>query len=285
MGNLLRKVGFALLVLVLTAIIFYLVVDDRSVKDNIIENSLGLLGERLLKMVPDGPQKNLVQARYAHFLQQVTNREIEPKKVEYVAATILNISNHDSILTPEAASALFSIEISDQTPRTDTIQILIAPPPDHAVPPPTAAPEDWDHLGLRIQRLCELDEDLHKEFRQNAELKREFRRQVQFLTRDGLKLVMDAKMQERLRHAEVKRLQRNLHQLEREKMIVWRENFAAEQERFRIELGKLPPVPELDGLVERVQAVTDSLQTFELPDPAEFPEEMDSVRIVVRQIR
>jgi len=282
MGNLLRQAGFALLVLMLTAIFFFLVVNDRNVKENIIENSLGLLGDRLLKMVPDGAQKERVKAQYDRFLQQVTNREIEPKKVEYVAATILNISNFDSILTPEAASALISIEISDQTPRTDTIKILIPPPPDRVVPPPTA-PEDWDQLGLRIQRLCELNEDLHQEFRHNSELKHEFRRQMQFLTRDGLKLVVDAKMQERLQRADLKRLQRNLAQMEREKMIVWRENFAAE--RLRIELGKLPPVPELEGLVELARVTADSLQSIEMPEPAALPEIQDSVRIVVRKIR
>jgi hypothetical protein len=170
-----------------------------------------------------------------------------------------------------------------RVPGTDTVEIFIPYSPPQSPPPPPEPPAEWDQLGVRIQRLCALNENLQREFRQNAKLKRDFHRQMHFLTHDGLTLALDAGMQNRLKAEEFLRLRRELEQMEREKMVVWRKNYAVERDSLRGELEELQELRELH-LVEKLAHLSElkareGLEVLAALDSLEG----DSIRIIVKE--
>jgi hypothetical protein len=106
---LIKKIFFALFILLISAVIFVFLVQDREVKQDILRTTLNLFGDELLAMVPDGEQKTMLEKRYQEFLTRAEKDEVADEEIERVAATILNLTNRDTVISAETAMTVLGI--------------------------------------------------------------------------------------------------------------------------------------------------------------------------------
>ena len=212
-----RHVAVILLILVASFVIYRLTVEVEKID---LTHSMELLGDKLLAMVPEGPEKEKLAEYYVEFLERVKKREVEPVRVERVAAGILNASNTRETLTANQAEAVIRLAI--YVPGVDSADVL------SRLSELTRAgePDDWDALVVRVNSVCEVNESMQ-------ELSREFkllhqRQPMMFQVDEGLKIVVDSKIRVKLSRAELKSLAREMERLEKKKILFWKEDFEKE---------------------------------------------------------
>lgn len=111
--NFIKKVLLGLMILSISAGIFFLLVKDQQVKEDILRTSLEMFGNDLLAMVPDGEEKSLLVKKYQEFVNKADKNEIPEEEVERVIATTLNYRNLNTPLS--ADRALDILEVSSDT--------------------------------------------------------------------------------------------------------------------------------------------------------------------------
>jgi len=84
-----RKIGFVLAALVISVAIYLTFYAEEEVKQNVLEYSLDLMGEKLLALVPDGTEKNKLNELYQSFKERATKGNVAPQQIESMAANIL----------------------------------------------------------------------------------------------------------------------------------------------------------------------------------------------------
>ncbi|HEX9974681.1 MAG TPA: hypothetical protein VGD14_21635, partial [bacterium] len=265
MSKALKNIGFFLVTIVLTAVIFWLVFVDKESKQDVLEYSLGLLGEKLMAMVPDSEEKQPVQALYDDFVAKAKNQEVEPDKIENIAATILNLSNSDSVVTPQEAEAIIrfslaepvkieqvypesvSVGLTEREPRF----VMVAPPP-----PPKGSkkvsPEQWILVGERIKTAYDFNSQYQKAMQEYHKKMHDPKLQMQFKVEDGLQIAMDTNLKQQLDQKRYHRLHKEMQELEKKQIIVWRKNFGQEMqkelEKRQQEIESLKQLNELEHL-------------------------------------
>ena len=139
----LKKLGFFVVTLILTAAIFWLLFMDKESKSDALDYTLGLLGEKLVAMIPDESGRKPVEERFANFVKQAKEQKVSPEQVEHVAANILNLSNAKTKLTSEQAEAVmdFSLAAPIMTSREKCETEVVCTSP---------SPEKWQNLEYRI---------------------------------------------------------------------------------------------------------------------------------------
>ena len=277
MGKLLRNIGFGVIVIALTAVIFFIVVENKKVKRDVLEYSLDLLGSKLFSMVPESADKKALKEKYDKFMQQAVQREVPPEQIEVVAANILNVSNMDTILTLEQAEAVLNLSL--ETPLQIKLEngewieskgekgsAALAPIP--RAPKKQIAHETWDSLGERLSSMYQFNENIQEIIRENIERQRDLRQHMQYRFDSGLRLALDEKLRTRFDRREFRRLTRDLKRLEEKELLEWRENFAeemkAQMEQMRQELKSLKELKQLHQLqgLHRLEALK-SLESLE----------------------
>lgn len=83
--NLVKLLG----ALAITTVVFFLVLPEAKVNDEVFNASLEFLGNKLLAMAPK-EQKTQVQEAFNEFYEQARDGKVSDKRVEAVAVTILN---------------------------------------------------------------------------------------------------------------------------------------------------------------------------------------------------
>ncbi|MBD3288825.1 hypothetical protein GF337_08495 [candidate division KSB1 bacterium] len=268
MWNRLKSVGFVVLVLIVSAGFYWLIFMDKQQKEDSLDFAMNLLGDKLLAMIPEESNKQPVADLFSDFSKRAANREISPERVEYVAASIFNLSNNEATLSPEEAQALLNFSISVpldtdslyqfsdavtadfDTNREGTSPVIARPPkppsPDKFVHP-YVSPEKWENLARKISRVNQFDKELQHSLREKEHNLREIRYRID----KDLMIELDAELKQILNHKELKQLAREMRELEREKMLEWRENFDAEFRHEMRELRReLQNMPQLEQLKE-----------------------------------
>lgn len=260
MENALKKIGFVMLTLILTAGIYWLVFVDKAIRQDALEYSLNLLGKKLLAMVPDTADKQPVQTLYDQFVKQATYQQIPAERIERVAANILNLSNADAAVTPEQAEAVLrwamdeplqvvrsgesTFVISGQ--RTGAEATVAVPPP-----PPRPRPEELKKTGERIKAMYAFNLALQKAMEEQHQL-HDQRLKMIYRVDDGLKIVVDPKLKLQIASPENKQVYITLQRLEKEKQLIWQEDWQQEiqkqQEQLQQQLEKLKELQNLRQL-------------------------------------
>ncbi len=286
MLNALKKIGFFLVVLIVTAAIFWLVFLDKQSKQDVLEYSLNLLGDDLMAMVPEGEGKKPVQELYDRFLQKAKQGKVEPKQVEYVAANIMNFSNTETTITPQQAEAILQLSIS----FPERIERIADDSLEQIVEEPYFSDEERKSLGERIKTLYEFNSDL-KSYMKDYTAKQEKRqRQIHYRIEEDLKIAMDTDLKAEFDRKEFKRVAKEMKQLEKEKILEWKENFAEEleqeMENLRRELESLKELTELSQLeaLKELESL-ESLKSLEKFESLEFMPviDADSIKAIVEQ--
>ena len=258
MGKALKNIGFFLVTITITGVIFWLVFLDKESKNDVLEYSLNLLGDKLMAMVPENSDKSSVKNLYDNFVKQATAKEMAPEQVEYVAANIFNLSNLDTMLTPEQAEAVlkYSLEAPLKLERIeDQLKDSIATSEkvsDSRLQGVVAAkyfpPEKWDDLGIRIQELNNVNDELKQAMKEHAHEMREKHLQMHYRIDKGLRVTIDPQLREKFRQKKYRRLSKELRKMEEKDLVEWRKNFRKEMEHIRHELHDIRKLKKLEGL-------------------------------------
>ncbi len=249
MGKALKNIGFFLVTVAITAVIFWLVFLDKESKGDVLEYSLNLLGDKLMAMVPENSDKSSVKNLYDSFVKQAAAKEIAPEQVEYVAANIFNLSNLDTMLTPEQVQAVlkYSLEapmklerIEDQFKDSITTSEKVSVSRLQGVVSVRHFPQQkWDDLGIRIQELNKMNDELKQAMREQNQKMREKHLQMHYRVDKGLRVTIDPQLRDKFRHKKYRRLSRELQKMEEKELLEWRKNFRKEMQHMRFELQGL----------------------------------------------
>lgn len=273
--EILKKTSFTLLVLIISAGIFFLLVKDQQVKENILRKSLDLFGDQLLAMVPDGIQKNALEKRYQEFINKADNNEIPTKDIEKVAANILNLTTQDTLVSAETAMNALAVIQEDTNsvpvPENKSRKIIsISKWPQRK--PGKAQLSQRRLLAEKLQRLQEFKKQLDIVCQMDSSLD-SLRTRVVFMADSGLKAAISVRFQESLDAHQSKEIKKQLHELEKARMIEWHDNMQAFEEAktaVAIALKNLPPslhTSKRDIFTDKERASLDSLA---VADPDSF---------------
>ncbi|MDZ7320012.1 MAG: hypothetical protein ONB11_12700 [candidate division KSB1 bacterium] len=275
MENALKRVGFVVLTLALTAGIYWLVFVDKAIRQDALEYSLNLLGKKLLAMVPDTADRKPVQMMYDQFVAQAKQQEIPPERIERVAANIMNLSNSETAITPQQAEAILrwslaeSLKVVRSGESTVVIAIPNAAPEAIIVPPPPplpkAKPEDLKKAGERIKAMYAFNIAVQKAIEERQQQSGGPQPKIVYHVDDGLKIVVDPKIKYQLASPKHKQLYVTMQRMEKEKQLIWQENWQQEieeqKERLQQQLEKLKELQKLQQL-EQLQQL-ESLRSLE----------------------
>ena len=288
MWNAFRKIGIILFVLMISAGIYLVFYAEKEVREDVLEYSLNLMGDKLFAMVPEGPEKTKLNELYNDFKQRAVEGEVAPEQIEHVAANILNVSNSDSTLTPQQAEVVLLSALMAPKPPIPPIPQVLPVPEEPAVPEVPHEVERWEGLGERIKTMFEFNENMRRTMKEHAIKHRELARQIHYQVKDGLQLALDARLRARFKGREFRRLARELRHLEKERLLEFRQNLAEELEKEMEEVHK-----ELESLHESLEELKkeqayEALKSLESLKRLEHLKDMsvvdpDSIRKVVEE--
>ncbi len=254
----LKKIGFFLVTSALTLFIFWLLFLDKKSKNDVLEYSLNLLGDKLMRMVPDANDRAAVKNIYDKFVSQAKAEEIAPEQVEQVAANIFNLCNLDTMLTSEQAEAVmrYSLAMPLKLDRPDEkADELLATHPKRVIDLGKNAPavkritkEKWVELGQRIKELNKFNEEMKKAIQQYHWKKHEKELSTHYRIEPGLKVVIDPELRLKLEQSTNRHLTQEMNEMEEKQMLEWRQNFQQEMARLKSELAKIHEKQDLDHL-------------------------------------
>jgi hypothetical protein len=264
MWEALRKVAVFGFVLILSAGIYFLFYAEDETRRSVFDESLNLMGEKLLAMVPEGDKKGKLADLYADFKERAQHGQVAPKQVESVAANILNMSNAEASLTPEQAEAVL---------RAAWIEPAPAPAPEPAVAiaeePMRTPPEPFELVGKRVKTMFKFNEEMSRAIEHKVVQRHELAKRVHYHVQDGLKLALDTSLKLRLEEKEMQAFAEEVRKLEYQRLSHWQEDLAIDLQhemlKVKEELQSLhESLSELGGLqsLEGLQALQ-SLRSLE----------------------
>ena len=185
-----RKIGFVLAALIISVAIYLTFYAEEEVKQNVLEYSLDLMGEKLLALVPDGTEKNKLTELYQDFKERASKGNVAPQQIESMAANILNTSNTETELTPQQAEGILRSALLAPTPIPEFPYIE---PGSEEEPPQLASvpkPERLQFVGKRVKTMFELNEKVYIAIKTNAVKHHEKARQIHYRVKNGLNIIM-----------------------------------------------------------------------------------------------
>ncbi|HPG40451.1 MAG TPA: hypothetical protein PLP19_05070 [bacterium] len=223
-------VGF--LVLILSAAIFFIMVKDQQVKDNILSSSLQMFGDDLLAMVPESEQKEVLRQKIDDFMVKADRNQVAPEEIEQVAADILNLTVQDTLLPPEEVIQIFELDEKPQRSVKTERPTQPVPPVFNKVfkrdrfkwgPPPQYK---WDEkkknaLASQLQEMKDLHWEMQNLWQKDSTLKH-LRRQVVFQADSGITVALDVNLKKKLNFESDEDLQKQIEKLERQQRLIWR---------------------------------------------------------------
>ncbi len=196
-----KKIAAAALVMLISAFIFFLLVKEQSVKDDMLKAALQILRNDLLAMVPDGPQKRAVAEKIDAFIEQAEANRLPEEEIQRTVASALNLSRSPEPPTEEELEKIFE-------------------PTSAPFPPPAAGPADRRKLAHEINMMIRLRRELEQAEKEMADdsLRLMISSSVFFAADSGLKLFIPTELHHRGHLPEEWR--QRLQQLERERVLV-----------------------------------------------------------------
>jgi hypothetical protein len=272
--KIIKNVALALLVVLLSAAIFFTFMHDKKLNNNILNSTLGLLGDQLFAMVPNGDKKDALQKKYEEFLGRVDKDEVSPAKIEKVAAAILNETSQDTInadnimaiLEPQEPTISEVEKKEKQTGEKEGIARFRTFPgiPRHVDRERHWSPQDYDKLAHQIQQVSEFHRNFLKEM---PKLKKE--QQFIFKADSGLCLEFKPDVKAYIKIAQKDELMNQLRNLQKEQLVKVVPSPEAIQSmvasfasgNIDIALGQLEK--NIETLMEGLEDKLDSLDTAE----------------------
>ncbi|MFQ5628881.1 MAG: hypothetical protein ACE5I1_08980 [bacterium] len=312
MRQAIRDIGIyvVLLAVVTGGIWFY-----NNYKEDVLGYSLGLLGDRLLTMVPNEQHKAAIKKMYAKYTEQVRDQKVSPEQVETTAAKILNLSHSNAKLTPDHVQAILyvreipRIELSTGEMEIEDFEFESFTMPDTAVISEIEIPEIPDvqkfepaimaepvesgrliAMGERLKSMCDFNEKLQAMISASPQKAHELGRLLQFRNENGLKIAMDPEAKMKIKRMAISNLNNEISLLEENKMVSWHKDLqkelSHEMRRVKLELISLERMMRRQARQEKFgkRANVRALLSLKELEAMQFMREMkiDSIMDAVR---
>lgn len=244
MAELLKKAGFGILVVAITAGIYFFMFVDKATQQDALRYSLAMIGDRMFKLMPSGAEKNKLQLQYEDFIKQAEARQIPPGDIEKVAAQVLSVSYQDTIMEPDIKSLYVKLGLDTlkgrgtwlASPKPDESQSEKLPLPEKKLPPPVHDNKTWDSLNIRLNSVAEFDLKMRKMMDRDPRRRHGMHRQIHIIADSGIKIIIDDSLRYKFRQDQFDNMSRDLHKLEKQRIIVWKKNYMRQMERQMIEM-------------------------------------------------
>ena len=112
-----KKILLATLVLIISSGIFFMLVREQEVKENILRTSLEMFGNELLAMVPEGPEKERLSQRMNQFIERAENNQVPKTQIQEVVSAGLNMQMNQREIPPEKLDAMLKLSLDTTSVR------------------------------------------------------------------------------------------------------------------------------------------------------------------------
>lgn len=285
--NLFKNLFIGIIVLGLSSGIFFLLVQDQEVKDNILASTLKVFANELLAMVPEGEQRQSISNTVDKFINKVQNKEIPETQVDMAVARILNMQMSDEKPSAKEIEAVLT-------------QSLDAPPPpqDHGSRRDNVRKAahplgnfDEEQLALKMRYMMTLKDDMINAGHKDSVGSR-LARHAMFTADSGLQIVIDARVHDNpdfARNPHVRRFFKDLPEKDWVKFRKFDESPEIAEQAVKNFAPFLPPEIRTKIIIETQSQFdslnidiasfvfhADSLYKF-LEDPAKFVEQLQKL--------
>jgi hypothetical protein len=225
------------LIFIFSISIYFIV---QWIRSENINHYLDLLGNKLLAMVPENKKKDEVAQMYDKFKQQVEEKKVAPEKVEKVAVEILNLKNREDSLSLHQVEKAMQMALN--IPKGVDPEVLKhgGLESGDAVTPLPPNERKWRDLRDRLKNAYIFEENLKKHQRE-----RDIHDRLFFQYDSNLQIIIDSRLRQELLHGVDQALIESIKELEKQKVLVWRDNYE-------------------QLLEKKMQALNDSLKKIEL---------------------
>lgn len=321
MRQVLKDIGIYVILLVIVSAGIWLY---NRYKDDALDYSLDLIGGKLLGMVKDDQDRQTIAAMWSNFVDEFRDQKIDAQQVETVAANILNLSYNAATVTPMQVRAILRTEeipvVSFTPPAMNVtgqaqssafalaidsmefdVEIEGLPPAVMEIPPPPPpqmeegskpprhprAPRHAE-AAARLRAICEFNERMEHTLQASDSMRTEINRHMRFHFNDGIKIAIDPMLKERIGREEFAKLAQELKRLEKEKIVVWKDEYHKQmkKEMARVQqelkaLEKLQGIENLKALGELKKL--EALKELEARGYKSAAAKADSIRIFIKQ--
>lgn len=256
MSELFKKIGFGILVVAITAGIYFFMFIDKKTQQEALSYTLAMIGDRMFKLMPPGTEKNRLQIQYADFIQQAAARRIPPKDVEKIAANVLSVTYQDTILEPDIKVLYSKLGLDSLKGKGIWIDTdKPAPVPAKTVPPPVVQDNKiWDSLNIRLNSVAEFDRKMKRMMAQEYPQRHAMHRQIHIMADSGIKIIIDDSLRFKIHEKQFREMSKDLQKLEKQRIIIWKKNYVQQMEahlqEMQEQLKQLHHLQKLENLKE-----------------------------------
>jgi len=206
MNNLAQKKPDYVFIASLIAIIFvavYLAMD--RFKDSDISSYLHQKGQELLAQIDNQEERENLQTEYNQFIEKVTDREVDPEKVEQFVSSIINLNQAKDNLNKDEFVYLFHKNLQ-KVVQADTVQKVY-----------DETNERWNKLQERLLDLNVFEEKVKEAAVSKSELKNSYT--FSYTIDDTLNIIISEDFKENM--VNQVELAKELKRLENENTLKW----------------------------------------------------------------
>jgi hypothetical protein len=261
MNERVKKMGLTILSVIAILAVIAWQFSDRNRKEAILSESLDLLGQKLISLVPDQAAKNDLELLFNDFREKAVQGLLGPKEVEQVAANILNVENAGDTLTRAQAASILPFPLLENVREQHTMAA-------------ESEAEKWRpgerrELGERLYAMLEFNERVRRELPRPPGHPRGPKK-FHFRADSGLVVHMDPELLKSM--AESKRFEAHVRKMEKLHMIrmqkeiereiqVEMDSLAKELQQMNWGQFRPPAIPEI-----RIEAQVDDSTRVEVTD-------------------
>lgn len=274
----LNNITLAICLIFIFSMSIYFIVQKIDTEN--INHYLDFLGSKLMAVIPENKNKEELTQLYDQFKQQVEEKKVTPGQVEKLAAEILNVENLEDSLRLHKVKETMQLALNIPIPGETKITVNQGQPdPDTYLP----SPEDgkkWQELGDHLKKVYIFEKNLKEKEKQKELVNRRL-----FQYDSNLQVIIDSQLRMELLRNSDREMVKVLKELEKQKWLVWKDNYEQElrdqmkvlqdsmmvlkvpRTRINILPGVEVVVPGLDTIRVKISMPPDSLMTSPMRVP------------------
>ncbi|MBN1465608.1 hypothetical protein JXA02_07610 [candidate division KSB1 bacterium] len=215
--NILKNIIIAFVVLALSVGIFFLLIKDQDVKNNILRSTLEMFGDELLAMVPEGQERDALAKRIDDFILKAENNEISEEQVQVTLARALNMQMAPEKPSPQELRTL--LEVSLDTTQEQRIREFRG---EKGRERKSQSDIRADRLARNYQEMVDLRNELQKMCQEDSACRALYQRAM-FVADDGLRFLVDSSVTKQYIFANHPDLRRLLEEMSADDLVKFKD--------------------------------------------------------------
>ena len=212
--------GFVIILIFIIAVGAYWIM--VQLQQDYLDKYLGLLGDKLITMVPESSEKESLAELYNQFKQKVETKEIAPEQVEEIAAGIFNLSLISDSISLAEARTLIEVPPKPEPRLSDSLlgqkDLIRVPEPDY---------KQWQALEQRLEFLYKFED------------RTKYIPEIRYQVDNKLNVIIDTEVKPLLNKIENKSFIAEMKDLEEKKALIFVDNLNRDIKRKEYKLIKI----------------------------------------------